>query len=138
MQSPESVLPPFVKLPSGVEYVDIRIGKGEEAAPGKSVSVEWVLRDRRGYFVGGSKNEEFPFIYRVGNEKAAIQGFDEAIRGMRVGGRRRFTVPPELGYKSTASDAPGPIPSGFGPKRQIETKKDKETWSFEVELTKAR
>ena len=40
--------------------------------------------------------------------------------------------------KATGDDKPGPMPPGFGPRRQIETRKDRETWYFEVELTKLR
>jgi len=98
-----------------------------------------VLRDSRGYYVDGSPSHDGDaFIYRNGNLAAAIPGFDEGLRGMRAGGRRRFTVPPSLAYQATGDGAPGPMPEGFGPRRQIETKKGKETWTFEVEVTRVR
>ncbi len=132
-----SNLPSFKSLPSGVQFFDIVEGSGEEAKEGKSVTLQWVLRDSRGYFVESSKGSE-PFIYRVGNLKAAIAGFDEGIRGMKVGGRRRITVPAGSAYKETGDGKPGPMPDGFGPRRQIDSRKARETWNFEVELKKMR
>ena len=132
-------LPSFTTLPSGVRYIDVVVGKGEEATAGRSASLQWVLRRQNGYFVDASSEHNFdPFIYRVGDTKRALPGFDQGVTGMRVGGKRRFTVPAALAYQATGDDKPGPMPSGFGPRRQIETRKDRETWYFEVELTKLR
>ena len=81
--------------------------------PRQTVSFQWVLRDSRGYFVDSSAEHDFdPFIYKVGDATKAIPGFDQAIRGMRKGGRRRFTVPPEVAYRATGDDKPGPMPTG--------------------------
>ena len=109
-------LPKFTTLPSGVRFIDIVQGKGEEAVDGRSVSLQWVLRRSNGYFVDASSEHNFdPFVYKVGDQKTAIKGFDEAVRGMRQGGKRRFTVPPELGYvQGTGDNKPGPMPPGFG------------------------
>lgn len=132
-------LPQFTKLPSGVEYVDTRVGTGDTASVGKTVALQWVLRRSNGYFVDSSAtHDSFPFIYKVGDTKKCIPGFDEAIRGMKQGGRRRFTVPPSLAYQETGDDKPGPMPDGFGPRRQIEVRKGSETWYFEVALQKVR
>eukprot|EP00614_Pseudopedinella_elastica_P000714 CAMPEP_0172591054 /NCGR_PEP_ID=MMETSP1068-20121228/9734_1 /TAXON_ID=35684 /ORGANISM="Pseudopedinella elastica, Strain CCMP716" /LENGTH=210 /DNA_ID=CAMNT_0013387271 /DNA_START=136 /DNA_END=768 /DNA_ORIENTATION=+ len=140
MSSTENKLPEFRTLPSGVRVLDIVEGtKSEPAEEGKTVSFQWVLRDSRGYFVDSSAEHDFdPFIYKVGDATKAIPGFDQAIRGMRKGGRRRFTVPPEVAYRATGDDKPGPMPTGFGPRRQIEVKKGRETWYFEVELRNVR
>jgi hypothetical protein len=131
-----SNLPDFIELPSGVRLFDIELGKGEVVADGKSVSFQWVLRDSRGYFIDSSMVQKQSFIYKVGDLKAVIPGFDAGIRGMRAGGRRRFTVPAKYGYRAVGDGQPGPMPLGFGPRRQIENKKDHETWTFEVLLTK--
>lgn len=75
----------------------------------------------------------------MGNLKKVIRGVDEGIRGMRVGGVRRMLVPPDLAFvEGVGDDRPGPMPAGFGPRRQIETRRDKETWYFEIEVTKVK
>ena len=76
---------------------------------------------------------------KVGNLKKVIRGVDEGVRGMRVGGVRRLLVPPNLAFvEGVGDDRPGPMPAGFGPRRQIETRRDKETWYFEIEVTKVK
>lgn len=133
-------LPEFKKLPSGVQIVDIKVGKGEEATAGKIASFQWVLRRQNGYFVDSSASNNLDvFVYRIGDLNAAIAGFDEAIRGMHVGGIRRFTVPSNLAYTKGVGDGkPGPMPASFGPRRQIDSRKDHETWYFEVSLQTLR
>ena len=130
-----------VSLPSGLKYYDEVIGDGAEAIEGKSVQFQWVLRRSNGYFVDSSTNygNNEPFIYKIGNLKKAIKGIDEGIRGMKVGGIRRLAIPPNLAYiEGLEDDKPGPIPSDFGPKRQILTRIDKEVWYFEIKLVKVK
>jgi hypothetical protein len=68
-----------------------------------------------------------------------IKGVDEGIRGMKVGGVRRMLIPPNLAFVEGVGDnKPGPMPADFGPRRQIETRRDKETWYVEVEVLKVR
>ena len=68
-----------------------------------------------------------------------IRGLDEALRGMRVGGVRRVNIPPgEAFTEGVGDDKPGPMPAGFGPRRQILTRIDREVWYFEVQLVKVR
>ena len=131
-----SSLPAFQPLTSGVQILDIKIGAGESVEEGRLVTVRWVLRRQNGYYVDGSDDDLFSF--QAGNPKQVIKGFDEGVQGMRVGGRRRFLVPATLGYQATGDNKPGPMPKSFGPRRQIDTRKDKETWYFEVELVKVR
>ena len=140
MGSTEQQLPQFRKVGNeGLEVMDIKMGSGDMAVEGNSVSLLWVLRKSDGYFVDGSPAHDMDtFVYRVGDLARAIPGFDQGVRGMRQGGRRRFLVPPALAYKATGDGAPGPMPGDFGPRRQIETRKDRETWVFEVELVKVR
>lgn len=100
---------------------------------------QWVLRRSNGYFVDSSANyNNEPFIYRVGNTKKIIKGLDEGIRGMKVGGVRRINVPAALAFIGVDDDQPGPLPRDFGPKRQILTRIDRETWYFEIRLTKIK
>ena len=113
----------YKKLESGVIYADISKGDGEEVKEGKKVNTQWVLRRSNGYFVDSSAvSDSVPFIFTVGdkNGNGAIQGVDEGIRGMKVGGTRRLLIPPRLAYVQGLDDGkPGPIPAGFGPRQQM-------------------
>ena len=134
----------FKKLTSGVELNDVKIGDGAVAEEGKTVQFLWVLRRSNGYFVDASSNYQLadgtdePFIYKVGNTNKVIKGLDEGIRGMKVGGVRQFKIPPSLAYREVGDDAPGPMPAGFGPRRQILTRIDNEVWYFQVKLLKVK
>ncbi|CAM9979653.1 unnamed protein product [Ascophyllum nodosum] len=132
-------IPPFTLLPSGVQITDIAVGDGVVVEAGKGVVIKWVMRRSNGYYVSSSaEGDGEPFVYRVGDEKRAIKGLDEGIRGMKAGGTRRIVVPPQLAYVEGCQDGkPGPIPAGLGPKQQINTRKG-EPLSFEVKLTKVR
>lgn len=116
--APESA---YVKLPSGVIYADLRPGTGEEVLEGSRVNLQWVLRKSNGYFVDSSEVQNgVPFIFTVGDKKAAIEGLDEGIRGMRQGGTRRILIPPSLAYVQGLEDGlPGPLPAGYGPRQQM-------------------
>jgi hypothetical protein len=127
-----------VILPSGVKYYDAIVGSGPAAKEGSTVQFVWVLRRSNGYFVDSNADFE-PFIYKVGNLKKVIPGIDEGIRGMKQGGVRRLNIPPKMAFvNGVDDDKPGPIPNGFGPKRQILTRIDRETWYFEIKLVKLK
>ena len=81
---------------SGLKYEDQVQGEGEGAAAGETVSVHYTGRDR---------NEPFDFPLGKGQ---VIRGWDEGVQGMRVGGKRKLTIPPQLGYG--AAGAGGVIP----------------------------
>ena len=130
-----------VKLPSGLEYFDVKVGEGEGVVKeGNSVQFQWVLRRSNGYYVDSSGTDPgSEFIYKVGNIKKVIRGIDEGIRGMKAGGVRRLAVPPQLAWvEGLDSSNPGPIPTDFGPRRQIMTRLDKETWYFEIKVVKIK
>jgi FKBP-type peptidyl-prolyl cis-trans isomerase len=83
--------------PSGLRYLDLRPGQGDEAQLGKIVEVHYV-----GWLDGGTKfdcsrDDERPFTFRLGAGDA-IKGWDEGLVGMKVGGKRKLTIPPELGF----------------------------------------
>ena len=139
-QNGESQQKKTVTLPSGIKYYDEVIGDGLEATEGRSVQFQWVLRRSNGYFVDSSANYgSEPFVYKVGNLKKTIKGVDEGIRGMKVNGIRRMAIPPSLAFVEGVEDGkPGPLPSDFGPKRQILTRSDREVWYFEIKLTKVK
>jgi FKBP-type peptidyl-prolyl cis-trans isomerase len=83
--------------PSGVKYVDLRIGQGEEAASGKIVEVHYVGWLPDGTKFDSSRDHNRPLTFRLGAGDA-LKGWDEGLAGMRVGGKRRLTIPPELGF----------------------------------------
>lgn len=150
-----------VKLASGVRYTDAKVGTGLEAVSGCRVSVQWLLRRSNGYFVdsslgalsagpgggtlslGGDDSNRFdPFIFTVGGG-GAIAGIDEAILGMKKGGVRRIVVPVALSYTLPIGSSAGPLPEGFGPRRQIEreltSKQDPQNFFFfELEMMNVR
>lgn len=93
----------FTKTASGLYIKDVPAGFGSAADSGHTVSVDYV-----GYFTDGSifdssrLQSNGTFSFKLG-EGAVIAGWDEGVKGMRVGGKRRLVVPPELGYGATGS-----------------------------------
>lgn len=129
-------------LPNGVQYFDVAVGtEGNPAEEGRSVQFQWVLRRQNGYFVDASSNyNDEPFIYKVGNVKKVVPGLDAGIRGMRAGGVRRIVIPYDLAFTAGVDDSsPGPVPAGFGPRRQIiNIQNGKQNVYFEIKLTKVK
>jgi peptidylprolyl isomerase len=96
-----------VTTKSGLKYVDLVIGKGPAPKPGQTISVLYTGRLASGTVfdsTGNRGNEPFETPIGVGQ---VIKGWDEGMLTMRVGGKRRLTIPPNLGY---GSEAQGPIP----------------------------
>jgi|SRR5215218_7026332 len=86
-----------VATPTGIKYVDLEVGKGPEATPGKTVEVHYT-----GWLVDGTKfdsslDRQEPLTFRLGAGEV-IEGWDQGVAGMKVGGKRKLTIPPELGY----------------------------------------
>ena len=99
---------------SGLQYEDTSPGSGVEAVAGKTVRVHytgWLLdvnaKDGRGRKFDSSKDRGDPFSFRLGGGEV-IRGWDEGVAGMKVGGTRVLTIPPDLGYG--ARGAGGAIP----------------------------
>ena len=92
---------------SGLKYEDLAEGEGPVAAAGQKVSVHYTgwLTDGRKFDSSLDRNEPFSFPLGSG---MVIRGWDEGVAGMKVGGRRRLTIPPQLGYGSRG--AGGVIP----------------------------
>jgi FKBP-type peptidyl-prolyl cis-trans isomerase FkpA len=92
---------------SGLKYEDLAEGDGPAAAAGQKVSVHYTgwLTDGRKFDSSLDRNEPFSFPLGRG---MVIRGWDEGVAGMKVGGRRRLTIPPQLGYGSRG--AGGVIP----------------------------
>jgi peptidylprolyl isomerase len=86
--------------PAELLIEDITVGDGEEAKPGQYVNVHYVgVAFSSGKEFDASYNRGEPFEFPLGGGQV-IQGWDRGVAGMRVGGRRRLTIPPELGYGS--------------------------------------
>ncbi len=76
---------------------DIIVGNGAEAKSGDTVTVNYVgtLDDGKKFDSSYDRNEPFPFNLGAGD---VIKGWDLGVAGMKVGGKRELTIPPELGY----------------------------------------
>ena len=85
-------------IPFELGIDDITVGDGAEATPGTKVSVHYVgVAFSTGEEFDASWNRGAPLDFRLG-VGMVIAGWDQGIDGMKVGGRRRLTIPPHLGY----------------------------------------
>lgn len=96
-----------VVLADGLRYTDEVIGDGPIAEKGSSVSVHYTGWLTDGTKFDSSRDRGTPFQFRLGAGQV-IRGWDEGVEGMRVGGKRKLTIPPALGYG--AAGAGGVIP----------------------------
>lgn len=95
------------KLASGLQYVDLKLGDGTMAEPGMNVSVQYTCWLAEGLKVDSSLDRGQPLAFQLGSGQM-VAGFDEGVKGMRIGGKRKLTVPPALGWG--AAGAGGVIP----------------------------
>lgn len=93
--------------PSGLVIEDLAVGSGAAAAAGQKATVHYTGWLSNGRKFDSSKDRNQPFDFPLGGGRV-IAGWDEGVQGMRVGGVRRLTIPPELGYG--AYGAGGVIP----------------------------
>ena len=93
--------------PSGLIIDDLVAGDGAVAAAGQSVTVHYTGWLTNGTKFDSSKDRCDPFVFDLG-EGNVIKGWDEGVQGMKVGGKRKLTIPPALGYG--ARGAGGVIP----------------------------
>ena len=107
---------------SGLKYVDVALGTGREAAAGNLVTVHYTGWLTNGKKFDSSVDRRDPFSFPIGAGQV-IRGWDEGVAGMKVGGKRKLTIPPELGYG--ARGAGGVIPPNA-------------TLVFDVELLEVR
>ena len=112
----------MTRLPSGLYYEDVTVGGGPAAEPGDSVTVHYTgwLPDGEEFDSSRGGGDPFTFVLGAGE---VVEGWDEGVAGMEVGGRRRLVIPPELAYGEAG--AGGVIPPNA-------------TLVFEVELLEAR
>jgi FKBP-type peptidyl-prolyl cis-trans isomerase FkpA len=96
-----------VTTASGLTYEDIESGTGAVAKSGQKAKVHYTGWLTSGQKFDSSKDRNEPFEFLVGAGQV-IKGWDEGVAGMKVGGKRRLTIPPSLGYG--ARGAGGVIP----------------------------
>jgi FKBP-type peptidyl-prolyl cis-trans isomerase FkpA len=96
-----------ITTPSGLVIEDLEVGDGAEAVAGKQVSVHYTGWLTDGKKFDSSKDRGDPFSFPLG-ARHVIAGWDEGVQGMKIGGRRKLTIPPQLGYG--ARGAGGVIP----------------------------
>ena len=94
---------------SGLKYTDLQVGQGDEARAGKTVEVHYTGWLENGTKFDSSVDKGRPFGFAVGTG-GVIQGWDEGVGTMKVGEKRQFEIPPELGYGDRG--AGGVIPGG--------------------------
>jgi FKBP-type peptidyl-prolyl cis-trans isomerase len=109
---------------SGLKYLDQKVGSGDVAMKGNSVSVHYTgwfyTEGKRGAKFDSSLDRKMPFEFKLG-ARQVIPGWDEGVEGMKVGGKRELIIPPDLGYGPRGM--PGIIPPNS-------------TLNFEIELLK--
>jgi FKBP-type peptidyl-prolyl cis-trans isomerase len=76
---------------------DLKVGEGDEAQEGKTVSVHYVGTLTDGTKFDSSRDRNEPFKFSIGAGEV-IPGWDQGVMGMKIGGVRKLTIPPELGY----------------------------------------
>ena len=112
----------FTTTPTGLRYRDLEPGAGDAVAePGQQVAVHYT-----GWLLDGTKfdsshDRNQAFLFQLGRGQV-IDGWDQGVAGMKVGGKRKLVIPPELGY---GPQQVGPIPGNS-------------TLVFEVELIQIR
>jgi FKBP-type peptidyl-prolyl cis-trans isomerase FkpA len=93
--------------PTGLTIEDIVLGNGAAASAGQKVKVHYTGWLTNGTKFDSSKDRNDPFVFPLG-AGSVIKGWDEGVQGMKVGGKRKLTIPPALGYG--ARGAGGVIP----------------------------
>ena len=86
-----------VKTKSGLMYIDEVVGKGEMPKTGQTVSVNYTgwLTNGKKFDSSFDRNQPLDFKLGVGQ---VIKGWDEGVSTMRIGGKRKLIIPPQLGY----------------------------------------
>jgi FKBP-type peptidyl-prolyl cis-trans isomerase len=111
-----------IMTPSGLKYVDLKEGTGPAASKGDTVEVHYTGWLKDGKKFDSSLDRGQPFTFTLGAGRV-IKGWDEGVAGMKVGGKRKLIIPPELAYGSRG--AGGVIP----PNAEL---------TFEVELLRIK
>ncbi len=94
---PAETAPPPPATDEKLGVKDLTVGKGAEAKAGDTVKVHYVGTLTDGKEFDSSRKHNEPFTFELGAGRV-IKGWDQGVAGMKVGGKRRLTVPPSLGY----------------------------------------
>ncbi len=86
-----------VTTSSGLQYVDLLVGEGAPAQAGQTVIVHYTGWLENGKKFDSSVDRGQPFSFPLGAGRV-IKGWDEGVQGMKVGGKRKLTIPSNLGY----------------------------------------
>jgi peptidylprolyl isomerase len=106
-KSPAAATDKYIKTASGLSYLDITPGTGTSPSPGKQVKVHYTGWLENGTKFDSSVDRGQPFVFPIGVGQV-IPGWDEGVMSMKVGGKRKLIIPPQLGYG--ANGAGGVIP----------------------------
>ncbi len=101
---PTKVTGEGTKTASGLQYWDIKVGTGAEAATGQHVKVDYTGWLTTGKKFDSSVGTGRPFDFTLGQSQV-IKGWDEGIVGMKVGGKRQLRIPPDLAYGEKGYDS---------------------------------
>jgi FKBP-type peptidyl-prolyl cis-trans isomerase FkpA len=93
-----------VTKPDGLVMEDVKVGTGTEAKSGQKVSVHYTGWLTNGTKFDSSVDRGRPFEFNLGAGQV-IKGWDEGVAGMKVGGKRKLTIPPQLGYGARGAGA---------------------------------
>ncbi len=96
-----------VRLPDGLKYEDLKVGEGAQPKNGQKVQVHYTGWLTNGKKFDSSVDRGQPFEFVLGQGQV-IKGWDEGVATMKVGGKRKLTIPPDLAYGSRG--AGGVIP----------------------------
>ena len=96
-----------VTKPDGLVIEELKVGTGPVAKAGQTVTVNYTGWLTNGQKFDSSVDRNEPFTFHLGAGEV-IKGWDEGVQGMKVGGKRKLTIPPSLGYG--ARGAGGVIP----------------------------
>jgi FKBP-type peptidyl-prolyl cis-trans isomerase len=111
MSQRRTILSEIITTSTGLQYIDTLVGEGAEAKGGEKVTVHytgWLYNNReKGKKFDSSVDRGEPFKFPLGAGRV-IAGWDQGVKGMKIGGKRTLILKPELGYG--ARGAGGAIP----------------------------
>jgi len=97
---------PMVTTESGLQYKDIKVGRGPSPPVGFQVAANYVAMVPSGQIFDSSLEKGLPYLFRVGSGQV-IKGLDEGILSMKAGGKRRLYIPGPLAFPKGLVSAPG-------------------------------